>query len=386
MGLVSTPLGAFLRGAAVWRARRTNVHNLFEVAFLDEEDALPVDEAPRPQQRSSRPPRTPRQQIVIRRLIAVGAGLLFIFIIVLGFKSCVQARKERAITNFVTDVDALMGESSQVGQDFFALLSDPSGRDVTEFSAQVKSYRGASETLYDRGKALDAPGEMSNAKDAIVITLQMRRDGLTAISDQIDTALGKENAAEAQMQIADQIKVLSASDSVYSSVALPEIQDVVNKEGVSDVPTLGPGNFVPAPPEKWLDPRTVTDALSAVSGTDTTTPGLHGLELLKTSVGDTQLIPDTPVTVSSSTPVLNVEVQNGGDSEETDISITVTIGGSTLNATIPTIGAGDTATAKVPITPVPASGEQTTVEVNVEPVPGETLSDNNSSTYTVTFQ
>ncbi|MGZ5325318.1 MAG: CARDB domain-containing protein [Solirubrobacterales bacterium] len=323
---------------------------------------------------------------MIRRLIAVGAGLLFIFIIVLGFKSCVQARKERAITNFVTDVDALMGESSQVGQDFFALLSDPSGRDVTEFSAQVKSYRGASETLYDRGKALDAPGEMSNAKDAIVITLQMRRDGLTAISDQIDTALGKENAAEAQMQIADQIKVLSASDSVYSSVALPEIQDVVNKEGVSDVPTLGPGNFVPAPPEKWLDPTTVTDALSAVSGTDTTTPGLHGLELLKTSVGDTQLIPDTPVTVSSSTPVLNVEVQNGGDSEETDISITVTIGGSTLNATIPTIGAGDTATAKVPITPVPASGEQTTVEVNVEPVPGETLSDNNSSTYTVTFQ
>lgn len=356
------------------------------MAFLDEEDALPVDEAPLPQHRGPRPPRTPRQQILIRRLIAAGAGLLFIFIIVLGFKSCVQARKERAIKNFTSDVSSLMKESSQVGQDFFTLLSDPTGRDVTEFSAQVKSYRGASETIYDRGKALDAPGEMSNAKDAIVIALEMRRNGLTGISDQIDTALGKENAVEAQKQIADQIKVLFASDSVYSSVALPEIQRVINEEGVSDVETDLAGNFVPAPPEKWLDPTTISDAFSSVTGTDTTTPGLHGLELLKTSIGDTQLIPDTAVSVSSSNPVLNVEVQNGGESEETDINITVTIGGATLNATIPTIGAGDTATAKIPITPVPASGEQTTVEVSVEPVPGEEVTDNNSSTYTVTFQ
>jgi hypothetical protein len=356
------------------------------VAFLDEEDALPVDEAPLPQPRGPRPPRTPRQQILIRRLIAAGAGVLFIFVIVLGFRSCVNAREERAIKNFMNDTDALMGESNQVGQDFFTLLSDTGGRDVTEFASQVKSYRGASETLYDRGKNLDAPGPMSNAKNAIVITLEMRRNAMTTISDQIDTALGKENAIEAQKQIADQITVLFASDSVYSSVALPEIQRVVNDEGISGVPTLGPGNFVPEPPEKWLDPTTVTDALSSVSGTDTTTPGLHGLELLQTQVGDTQLIPDTPVTVSSSTPQLNVEVQNGGESEETDISITVTVGGTTLNATIPSIGAGDTATAKIPITPVPPSGEQTTVEVNVEPVPGETLTDNNSSTYTVTFQ
>ena len=59
----------------------------------------------------------------MRRLIAVGAGLLLLFIIVLGFRSCVQARKERAIKNFVSDVGSLMNESSQVGQDFFGLLS-----------------------------------------------------------------------------------------------------------------------------------------------------------------------------------------------------------------------------------------------------------------------
>jgi hypothetical protein len=356
------------------------------VAFLDEEDALPVDETPLPPPRGQRPPRTPRQQILVRRLIAVGAGVLLLFLLVLGFKGCLQARKERAIKTFVTDTGSLMNESAQVGQDFFGLLSAPTGRDVTEYSAQIKSYRGASETLYDRAQKLSAPGEMSNAKQAIVITLELRRNALATIGDQIDTALGKENAVEAQKKISEQMRLLLASDSVYSGIALPEIQKVVNDEGITNVDKLPVGNFVPVPPEKWLDPAAITDAFTQVTGTTTATPGLHGLELVQTTIGDTTLVPDTPVTVSSATPQINVEVQNGGESEEKDVKITVTIGTTSLDATIPTIGAGDTATAKIPITPTPPSGEQSTIEVSVEPVPGETTTDNNSSSYTVTFQ
>jgi hypothetical protein len=356
------------------------------VAFLDEEDALPVDEAPLPPTRAPRPPRSPRQQILIRRLIAAAGAVLLLFLIVLGFKGCLQARKERAIQGFVTDTGSLMNESSQVGQDFFSLLGNPSGRDVTDYAAQVKSYRGASETLYDRAQKLNPPDEMKNAKQAVVITLELRRNGMASISDQIDTALGKENAVEAQTKIADQVRLLLASDSVYSGIALPEIQAVVNDQGVNNVDKLPPGNFVPDPPDKWLDPSSITDAFAQVTGNNTTAPGLHGLELVKTTIGDTQLIPGTPVTVSQATPQLNVEVNNGGESEETNISITVTIAGTSLDATIPTIGAGDSATAKIPITPVPPSGEQSTVEVSVEPVPGETTTDNNTSTYTVTFQ
>jgi hypothetical protein len=356
------------------------------VAFLDEEEALPVDEAPLPPTRPPRPPRSPRQQILIRRLIGAAGAVLLLFLIVLGFKGCLQARKERAIKGFVTDTGSLMSESQQVGQDFFSLLSNPSGRDVTDYAAQVKSYRGASETIYDRSQNLNAPDEMKNAKQGVVITLELRRNGMAAISDQIDTALGKENAVEAQTKIADQIRLLLASDSVYSGIALPEIQQVVNDQGITNIDKLPPGNFVPDPPDKWLDPMTITDAFAQVTGSTTTAPGLHGLELVKTSIGDTTLDPTTPVTVSSATPQLNVEVRNGGDSEEREVSVTVTIGGTSLDATIPPIGAGDSSTAKIPITPVPPSGEQTTVEVSVAPVAGETTTDNNSSTYTVTFQ
>jgi hypothetical protein len=66
--------------------------------------------------------------------------------------------------------------------------------------------------------------------------------------------------------------------------------------------------------------------------------------------------------------------------------VTANIGGTTLESTIPTIGAGETTMVKMPITPLPPSGEQTTVDISVTPVPGETNTTNNTATYTVTFQ
>ena len=43
-------------------------------------------------------------------------------------------------------------------------------------------------------------------------------------------------------------------------------------------------------------------------------------------------------------------------------------------------------TVKIPLTTKPSPGTNTTLEVVVNPVPGEQLTDNNTSTYTVVFQ
>ena len=147
--------------------------------------------------------------------------------------------------------------------------------------------------------------------------------------------------------------------------------------------------FVPAPAEDWLDESTVTDKLSNASGASSTsdpTTGVHGLSLVSTKIGDEQLIPGTPATIPGGTPVLNVEVSNGGDSEESAINVTVNVGGATQVGTIPRIGPGETEVVKFTLTSLPASGEQTEITVEVESVPGELDDSNNSSTYTVTFQ
>jgi hypothetical protein len=315
---------------------------------------------------------------------------LFVILLVVAFKGCLNARKERALKSFVTNTNAIMAESSQVGQNFFSLLSNPGSKSALEYKAQITSFRGAAETEYERAKALDAPGEMSQAKSAVVLALELRRNALQVIADNISTALGKENALEAQTAIANQMKLLYASDAVYAGAAVPDMTKALQDAGLSGndvtIEAADKVAFVPEPSTKFLDPAAVTAAFAQVTGGTTTAPGVHGVAILSAKIGDTDLVPGTPVTVSAANPELVVAVQNGGESEETNVQVTANIGGTTLESTIPTIGAGETTMVKMPITPLPPSGEQTTVDISVTPVPGETNTTNNTATYTVTFQ
>jgi hypothetical protein len=146
---------------------------------------------------------------------------------------------------------------------------------------------------------------------------------------------------------------------------------------------------VTPPGQDWLDSTKVSDALSGISGatTSTATSGVHGMALLGTKIGTTTLDPSTPATVPAGNPVLNVEVQNSGDSEESGVTVTVNVGGSTQQLPIPRIGPGETQVVKFPLgASLPPSGQQTTIDVTIQPVPGEQATSNNSSTYTVTFQ
>src|SRR4051794_10626304 len=79
-----------------WRYRLHNPRPT--VAFLDEEsDELSLPEESGRPPRPPRPPRAPREQLLVRRLVAVGVGILFLIVIVIGIKGCLNARKERAI-------------------------------------------------------------------------------------------------------------------------------------------------------------------------------------------------------------------------------------------------------------------------------------------------
>ena len=80
----------------------------------------------RPRRRVGGPQRR-RQQFLVRRLIAVGVGLAFLILIVIGFRGCLEARSDRALRNYDSDVGTIMQESEQRGKDFFELLNSPSG-------------------------------------------------------------------------------------------------------------------------------------------------------------------------------------------------------------------------------------------------------------------
>lgn len=351
--------------------------------FLDEEDALPADGPA-----DSRAPRLgppDRQQIMLRRLMAVVGGVILLILIVLGVKGCLDARHKQAIKDYVREVSSLTTESKQVSDDLFRLLNDPKALTPLDYEAQIKSDRGAADSLAMRADKLDAPGDMSQAQRAVETTFRLRQLALTSIANEVGPALGREGRQPAIDQIAQDMQTLLGGDVVYGEMAKPGMETVLKGQGINDVQV--PGSVFLPEGTSWLDPTKVSTALSKVSGgAGAATPGVHGLGLIQTTANGVTLDPAAPATVpASGTLTFDVQVQNQGQSEETDVVATVTANGKATEQKISRIGPGETADVMIPVSPSPSKGSQLSVDVEVQPVPGEQVTDNNKSSYKVTY-
>jgi hypothetical protein len=158
-----------------------------------------------------------------------------------------------------------------------------------------------------------------------------------------------------------------------------EEEDVESQE-------LPAGNFMPeGDAARFLDQTEIAGLIGGVGGDESTT-GVSGLGLISTTVGDTALSPETTTTVPSDANEITVEVQNQGESEETEVIVSVTVGDQApIEKPIPRIEAGSTEVANIPIETLPQPGTEVQIDVLVQPVDGEQVTDNNEATYTVIF-
>lgn len=322
---------------------------------------------------------------MLRRAMALAAGLLVLVLLLLGVRGCLNARQDRALSDYAGNVTQIVDETAQTSKSFFGKLEDPGDLSVTDFVGEVNADRSAMDNYVARVRALDAPGDMAEAQDRLELVYALRSDAMTEIAERMSTALGDAGAEKAAAAIGAQVRRLAASDVLYASFARPPINSVLEERGLEgdEVPR---SVFVPGG-ARWLEEGAVGDALGTVSGaTGAATPGVHGLGLIGSAVSGAQLTPEGTTSVSvEETPEVEVEVQNQGESTENGITVGVTVdGGNTLETTISSIDAGETATATIPLTPVPKG--KATLEVVAEPVPGEQVADNNEATYTVVFE
>lgn len=336
--------------------------------------------------RRQRPRRRPqRQQILLRRGLALGGGLLLVILIVLGVKGCLDARKNRELSDYARNVTQIVDETQQTSKTLFDKFSDPGSLSVTEFVAEVSADRSAMDNYASRVDGLDAPGDMGHAQGALELVYDLRSSAMDEIAEKMSTALGDVGSAQATSAIAREMRTLMASDVLYAAVVRPEINGVLADNGIdgSDVPK---SVFVPDG-TKWLDESAVSEALGLVSGsTAGATPGVHGLGLIGTAVNGTELSAESTTGVANEgTPEVEVQVQNQGESTENGVTVSVTVdGGSTLQGDISSIAAGETSSVSIPLTPAPTG--QVTLEVDVATVPGEQVSENNKASYTVEFE
>lgn len=322
----------------------------------------------------------------MRRGLALGGGLIVLILLVLGVKGCLDARANRELSDYARNVTQIVEETEQTSKSFFGKLEEPGSLSVTDFVDQVNADRSAMDGYASRIDGLGAPGDMSSAQDNLELVYSLRASAMNEIANKMSTALADAGAEKATEGIARQMQKLLASDVLYETIVAPEIDGVLADNGIegSDVPT---SSFLPEGTE-WLEESTIADALGQVSGSEISgdVEGVHGLGLAGASVNGSELVEGGAVSVSAEeTPEVEVLVENQGESTESGVTVSISVdGGKAIEQDISSIGAGESESVTIPLTPTP-SGEKT-LEVKVETVPGEQVETNNEASYVVVFE
>lgn len=324
-----------------------------------------------------------------RRLIALAIGAVVLVLLLLAIRGCLDARKERSFENYLRDLSSLVTTSNQLSAELFNRLDDPGDVTAAEFNAQLGSSRGTGEDLLRRAEGLDAPGELSEAQEDLILAFELRRDGLNSLVEEIPTALGNEGRLDAFNQIASDMRQFLASDVMYAR-AKAEIESVLSDEGL---PGEVPASVFLTDTDRWLDRLQISVALSQVAGaTGTAGTADRGTELSSVAIrpGNVPLTADTLNTLGQVPTEIEVAVLNGGTTNEEDVSVSYELLGSTDTiegeTAIPRIGAGDTEAAALAVEGEIPTGEELTLTVTVFPVPGESIIDNNELTYQLIFE
>jgi hypothetical protein len=346
-------------------------------------------------QRPRRPPRArgarsamDRQAIMARRAVAAGAALVVLILLVLGVRGCLNARKDEAFRDYAADIRALVRGSSALSARLFEALSTTKRADALDIQNEINAQSTDAEQLVERAKDTDHPDELNAAQQWVVLALELRRDALNRIALRMRDALGDRGRKQAIGAIAGQMQALLASDVIYSQRAIPDLRSEFADRDISErfpisriLPNLG-----------WLDPDTVESRLSRVGAPErAAAPGVHGTGVQ----GVTAKPPGTVLTEDgvnriplSDQLAFEIRVQNQGESEETDIGVSVTISDGreiSVDQTISRIAAGDSQAVSIPITRRPPTDAVTEVAIEVAPVPGERVRDNNRASYQVVF-
>lgn len=355
------------------------------MAFLEEDELQPGGRGSGPR----RPGSERQRQLMTRRLIALGVGVLVVVLLLLAVKGCLNARKERGFENYASDLSSIVVNSNQLSAEFFGRLTDPpNNTDQQELEAQIATDRGTAETLLQRLEDVSTPDELNDAQTELVEAFRLRADGLAGISDDISLALAAspDRSAAIDRMVVD-MKGFLASDVLYER-ARTEIVDTLSDEGITaEIP---PSVFLPEPIDRWLDNIQLINTLNAfATGTG---DGVHGLALLQTDIDKTTLTPgaENPVPLGNDLPEIKVQVENQGDTAESGVTVSYRMTGGAVpfegEESVSNLDSGGNTEVTLPLSDLPEANTPMTLVIDVLPVPGEADSSNNTATYTVTFQ
>ncbi len=329
---------------------------------------------------------------MVRRFVALGAGLIVLVLLLFAFKGCLDSRKEQAFKDYAGEVGALVDESNSQGEALFDLLSNTgaAGSEV-EVENQLNAFRNEAENFVERAKDIDHPDELDAAHASLIEVLRFRRDGVSTIADQIPTVLTDQgDQGESTELIARSMQSFLASDVIFQSRFTPALEAALDEQEL--------GGQVPEIKSQYLkdlellQPEVVADRIGSGGGgsDEDAAPGLHGNGLGTVTLGGQTLTAGGSTSIPLSEDLeFDVQVANSGENTETDVQVNVTIGAGgdaiKLDGVLDEIAAGETKSVQIPLTDQPPTGQNVPITIEIEAVPGEEKTDNNQGEFSAIF-
>jgi outer membrane murein-binding lipoprotein Lpp len=372
-----------------------------EFDFFDEPETEEATERVRTPRRPPpggprRPVRPPAGLIPMLRLAGLIAFLILAAVLlVVAVRGCASNSKHDKYQGYIQDVRGIAGRSAQVGKELNSTLA-ATGIKETQLETKIKGYAAQEQQEVAQARQLNPPGPLRIENDHLIEVLQLRASALSRLGDAFRQTATAKNATTSGRLIADQARLLVASDVNWDFYFKEPTQVELENQGIRDIGGVPDSNIFPNP--DLASTQAMMSVWQRVHGAATggNPGGKHGSALVSvTALPDGKRLDpggsasDNQITASTDL-AFQVAISDSGDFQEFNVGVTLTIQKSpksiVLKKKIDVINAG--ATKTVTFTGVDINGLfglPTTVRVDIEPVPGETTTTNNSAEYKVIF-
>jgi hypothetical protein len=372
-----------------------------DIQFDFFEDEAATAEAARSRVRLNRRPRGPSRRVgrprgvgpVLRLLLLVAFVVFLVLVFGLLIQSCAGEKKHDAYAHYMDDVGKLATQSSANGKSLLTVLTTP-GLSVAQIETRLRGIADQEQQNVSAAENLNPPGRLRDENLHLVEALELRVSGVQGLASTFQTTASSKSTTSDSELLAEQAQRLTASDVVwddlFKSLAVQQLQH----DGVTGV-NVPESHFVASP--DLITAHSMALVLQRIRGaaSGAPAPGLHGTDIASvTAQPGAQVLSLSSVTTVTATTDLafSVVVENGGDSQEVQIPVTLTIdrpqaqGGPIVKTqTVDVINPGESKTLSFGNLGSVPFASATKVHVDVKAVPGENNLSNNSYVYNVIF-
>ena len=325
---------------------------------------------------------------LLRLVGLIAFAILIVVLLVVWAQGCSSDHQRGAYRSYMAEIGTVGKDSQQLGGRLAELLTT-AGLKQSDLLSQLDGLIQQQQQDVTQAQKLDPPGPINAEHEQAVQALALRVNGMQGLVAAFQGTAAKTDSVQAGNILATQARRLLASDIGWSDLFRTPAARELTDRNVTGV-AVPPSVFVSDP--DLYTAKSLTLVWKRVHGASTggTPSGLHGtnIESVKVEPAGTILSTQSETTVHISTELaFVVAVKDGGDSQEVQVQVKLTIPVQPNNivkvATIAVIDPGETKTVTFKNFSTLPTGEPLRVKVEVKPVKGEQNTANNSYDYPI---